>query len=155
RTSHRRVDGVVDDDVARARPAGSYLVQGNAEALVAVDQIVADGRVLDPVAVDAVLAVVVNLVVLDQGIGHQALAAFADVAIHVDADEVIVVNDAAAHDSAVDSARQVDAVSVTLVSVRARAVNGVVQKLHVVGVVGQDAGEGVVERGNGTVRYHV
>src|SRR5262249_21149147 len=90
---------------------------------------------------------VVDPVAGDEGMGDQADAALAEVAVDVDADEVVVVDDVA-DDGAVGGAGDVDAMAVVAVAVGAGAADGVVLDEDVFGVVGEDA-EAIVEVGDG------
>jgi hypothetical protein len=81
--------------------------------VVAVEQVVAEDRVLHAVAVDAGAArhaVVEDDVVLDQGARDDAVAALAQVSVHVDAVGVVAPHHVAADDGPVAAVRDIDPV---------------------------------------------
>ena len=87
--------------------------QRDAGRVRVVDQVVPEDRVLDAVAIDrgpAAESVVVDDVVLDQGVGNDAVAARADIPVHVDAAGAVPPARVPANDGIVAAVREIDPV---------------------------------------------
>ena len=112
----RRGEGVAYDHVVLAAGAdASALVEDDSIILKAVDQVVLDHRALKAVSVDAVLAVVVNHIIFDQGVCDQTQTAFAHVTVDMDSDIAVVMNDVSLDDGAIQGPRKIDPVPVVRV----------------------------------------
>src|SRR5262249_44325453 len=111
-------DGVVLDNVVLRRSAPVGLIERNAAGEAVVKQVVDDGGVLHAVAVDAGAAagaIVVDDVLLNERSGDDAVAALADVAVHVDAGRGVAVECVAADGRIIAAIGVVDAVLAVVV----------------------------------------
>ena len=105
--------GVVEDAVVAGASATVDLVHRDAAGVLVEDDIVADQGTLDTVHVDpgaAARAVVEDVVSADDSARDDAIATHGDVAVHVDAVGVVVVDDVAANERAIAAVQMVDAV---------------------------------------------
>src|SRR5207245_5495622 len=129
-------DSVVGDEVV-LRPVGSVdLVQGDAAGVVVVEHVVLDDGVLHAVAIDAGAAagaVVVDDVANDHRAGDDAAAALAHVAVEVDAAIGVAEDDVVADGRRDGAIGHVDAV------LALRVAGGVVLDVEVVAEAAEDA----------------
>ena len=113
-------DCIIDNDVVLGAAGGVDVVDRNPIGVIAVDQVIANDAVLNAVAVDrpapavgpGAESVVVEGVVLDQGMGNQPRLSLAQVAVEMDARAGIMEDGIAPHHRAVATVGDVDAVGV-------------------------------------------
>src|SRR5438132_12808736 len=111
------------------------MIKTDAAGMVAVEQIVLDEGILQPVAIDgraAGYAIVVDRVVGDDGVGDQAVPALAGVAVEMNAIGIVAENGIADHTHMIIAVGDIDAVLID------RAAGDVVLNEREIAVAGEN-----------------